>query len=440
MDMHSSMGDDELKQRLRAARALAKDGRVGQAIDALQQLQRHRPDSAEVAIAIARLSAGDTAVAEHALELALAARPGLEAVAVEQAVMRANMGRLRAACEGLQAFVGRTPTAPFAWLVLGKMLDDGGRQRESLLARFEALAQAHALGVWLNPEATPPHLVASVQEAARAVLTQRHTVFDAVLDPVRAAHGVAALTRIEQAVSGYLKRSELTPPDPMQRPRFLYVPGLPTSPFLDTSLQPWTPKLRAAYPEVRDEAVSLLAEGRELEEFIKVRGGDRIGNYLGGVRPSWDAFFFYRRGQRYDENHRRCPRTSALLESIDLTRIPGQTPEICFSVLAADTHILPHHGVTNARTVMHLPLVVPPHCALNLVDRGTHHWIEGEPVMFDDTFLHEAWNRSDSIRVILLMDCWNPHLTEAERAAVVSLSRAIGVLDVAYASSPWLRD
>ena len=47
-------------------------------------------------------------------------------------------------------------------------------------------------------------------------------------------------------------------------------------------------------------------------------------------------------------------------------------------------------------------------------------------------------NRSDSVRVILLMDCWNPYLTAAERAAVVSLSRAMGVLDVAYKSSPWL--
>ena len=38
--------------------------------------------------------------------------------------------------------------------------------------------------------------------------------------------------------------------------------------------------------------------------------------------------------------------------------------------------------------------------------------------MFDDTFRHEAWNRSDSTRIILLMDCWNPHLTEVEKRAV----------------------
>jgi aspartate beta-hydroxylase len=436
--VNNPLGDEELRQRLKAARQLAKDGRPAMAIDGLQRLQWQRPDSAEVAITIARLSGDDAALAEQALATTLAARPDLEAVAVEQAIVRAGTGRLEQACEGLRTFVANAPSSPFAWLVLGQMLDDRGDRRDALLARFEALSHAHAVGVWQSPDTTPPHLVASVHAAVHAVMEQRREIFHAVLEPLRRAHGPAALRRIDRAVSGYLKDIDLSPPDAMQRPRFLYVPDVPTAPFLDTALQPWTPLLREAYPEIRTEALSLMLDGRDLEEFIKVQAGDRIGNYLGGVRPSWDAFFFYRHGTRYDENHRRCPRTSAVLESIDLARIPGQTPEICFSVLAPGTHILPHHGVTNARTVMHLPLIVPPQCALNLVDRGTHHWVEGEPVMFDDTFLHEAWNRSDSVRVILLMDCWNPYLTAAERAAVVSLSRAMGVLDVAYKSSPWL--
>jgi aspartate beta-hydroxylase len=78
--------------------------------------------------------------------------------------------------------------------------------------------------------------------------------------------------------------------------------------------------------------------------------------------------------------------------------------------------------------VMHLPLVVPSDCALRLVDRGEHVWREGELVLFDDTYLHEAWNRSDRTRVVLLMDCWNPHLTAVEKQALVLLIEAIGGL------------
>ena len=44
----------------------------------------------------------------------------------------------------------------------------------------------------------------------------------------------------------------------------------------------------------------------------------------------------------------------------------------------------------------------------------------------DDTFLHEAWNHSDKTRVILLLDSWNPHMTEVEQLAVAELVAAIG--------------
>ena len=50
----------------------------------------------------------------------------------------------------------------------------------------------------------------------------------------------------------------------------------------------------------------------------------------------------------------------------------------------------------------------------------------GECLAFDDTFLHEAWNRSTQTRVILLMDAWNPHLTDPERDAMRELIEGIG--------------
>ena len=74
---------------------------------------------------------------------------------------------------------------------------------------------------------------------------------------------------------------------------------------------------------------------------------------------------------------------------------------------------------------------VPPDCALNVVDVGEHHWREGELMMFDDTYLHEAWNRSDRSRVIVLMDCWNPNLTPVEREAVKAFIETVSGLDPA---------
>ena len=81
--------------------------------------------------------------------------------------------------------------------------------------------------------------------------------------------------------------------------------------------------------------------------------------------------------------------------------------------------------------VLHAVDRVPPDCALNLVDAGEHHWKEGELVMFDDTFKHEAWNRSTSTRIILLMDCWSPYLTPVEKQAVKRLVETISGLQQA---------
>ncbi len=56
--------------------------------------------------------------------------------------------------------------------------------------------------------------------------------------------------------------------------------------------------------------------------------------------------------------------------------------------------------------------------------------------MFDDTFQHEAWNRSEQSRIVLLMDCWNPHLTRIERMAVKKLLETISTLNLANRARP----
>ena len=435
------MDRSTLKPRLLAARDLARQGRLAEAEAGFAAILQQWPDSVEAAIPLARLAGqrDDGAQAEAVLAATRRMQPGHEMLAVELAVLRAGQGRLAAAIDTLRDLVAHQPQAPFGWLLLGQMLEDRGDGEGALIARYEAIRRAHAAGEWTSPDTTPAHLRSQVGQAMSALRLQRREVFLGLLEPLRQMHGAQALQRVDRALTVYLGEEQVQSPDPMQRPLFFYMPDLPTLPYLDPYRHAWAPRLAAAFPEIRAEALSLVREQHEFEDFVKVRDGDCIDHYLGGIKPSWQAFFFYRHGRRYDDNHARCPRTSAVLESLDLCRIPGQTPEILFSVQAPGTHILPHHGVTNTRCVMHLPLVVPEHCALNLVDRGEHRWREGELVMFDDTFLHESWNRSESVRIIVLMDCWNPDLSPVEREAVTLIAQAIGALDVALKNDAWSR-
>jgi aspartyl/asparaginyl beta-hydroxylase (cupin superfamily) len=48
----------------------------------------------------------------------------------------------------------------------------------------------------------------------------------------------------------------------------------------------------------------------------------------------------------------------------------------------------------------------------------------GEAWAFDDTIDHEAWNDADALRVIMILDIWNPLLTEDEREAITALMNA----------------
>lgn len=334
----------------------------------------------------------------------------------------------RTTLEELEGAVVADGSNPRQWLQLGNLRAQDGQRLPALLAWFEAVTRAQVQGQWIDTASTPADALDSVVNAITQVRTRRREIYFGSYEFLRAQHGAAALERVDRALSAHLREWDGRPIDPRQKPRFFYLPDLPSSPYLDPDSQPWAPALRNAYPGVRNEAIDLLQDSEGFEDFVRLRKGDRMDNYLGGGRASWEAYFFFRHGKRFDAHHECCPVTSTALTSIELCDIANHAPEICFSLLAPGTHILPHYGVTNARVVMHLPLVVPPDCALNVIGAGEHAWREGKLMMFDDTFQHEAWNRSTTPRLILLMDCWNPSLTTIERQAVTKLIESIGAM------------
>ena len=268
-----------------------------------------------------------------------------------------------------------------------------------------------------------------VKHAMRMVAGGRRMLFSALLAPLRERHGAAALARVEKCLATYLQEIAPDYPDPAQRPKFLYFPDLPTTRFFGRELFPWYEALEAHADAIRAEMLEVLSEDSGLEPFLghfddKLALQDHLRGDNG--EPAWNAFFFHRHGVRNDANAARCPVTIAALEATPLCRVRDHSPEVCFSVLTPGSHILPHRGVTNTRLVTHLPLVVPEGDLALHVSGETMRWQEGRCFTFDDTFEHEAWNRSSETRVVVLLDVWNPYLTEVEREAVAALTAGIG--------------
>lgn len=201
----------------------------------------------------------------------------------------------------------------------------------------------------------------------------------------------------------------------------LHYPFLPADEYFDRKHFGWFAELEAAAATIRAELHALLADpGEALRPYVRMEPGTPANKWspLDGSLD-WSALFLW----EYGEPHRvvidRCPQTAALLDRLPLARIPGRAPNAFFSLLRPHSRIPPHTGVTNTRAIVHLALDVPPDCAFR-VGGETRPWVEGKAFAFDDTIEHEAWNDSASPRAVLILDAWNPHLSETERQTITA--------------------
>ena len=205
----------------------------------------------------------------------------------------------------------------------------------------------------------------------------------------------------------------------VQQPVNGHFPYLPAIEFFPRDQFPWFAALEAKTADIRRELLSLLEEGaRGFRPYIAFDSTQPVNQWAElNHSPRWSAWFFWEDGVRRDENCARCPATAAALEATPLLDLPGKGPTALFSILEPRTRIPPHTGSSNVRATVHLPLVVPEECGFR-VGAETRTVEAGKAWAFDDTIEHEAWNDSDEPRAILILDIWNPLLTEAERATV----------------------
>ncbi len=155
--------------------------------------------------------------------------------------------------------------------------------------------------------------------------------------------------------------------------------------FLDAAEFPFTATLEANWEAVRDEL-------RALSKDAFMAWPEK---YLYG--SGWEVFGLYAFGRKMNRNCHQCPETTHLVETIPGLATAG------FSWLDPGAHIRPHMGYVDTVLRCHLGLVVPEKCELRVGDE-VRAWEEGKCLVFDDRTEHEAWNRSETVRVVLLID------------------------------------
>jgi len=173
---------------------------------------------------------------------------------------------------------------------------------------------------------------------------------------------------------------------------------------LDIVLDKYQPGGMPFYNTQEFEICRVLEANYEIikEEMVNIRNTDLSKwpeEYL--CKEGWEVLEMFAFENKIQRGHNICPKTAEILASI-----PGVTTAL-YSCLRPRTHIKPHIGYYHYSEKIlrcHLGLTVPTGCTLKC--NGIETEIkEGECILFDDTFRHEAWNPSyDTTRIVLMVD------------------------------------
>jgi beta-hydroxylase len=173
---------------------------------------------------------------------------------------------------------------------------------------------------------------------------------------------------------------------------------VPTSPYIPTSAMPELQLLADNWEVIRDEALHLAS----LQEIKAPELHNDIG-FNSFFKYGWKRFYL----KWYDAKHPSaaalCPKTVALLNQIPSVKAA------MFAELPPGGLLNPHRDPFAGSLRYHLGLVTPndDRCYID-VDGIRHSWRDGKGVIFDETYVHDAYNKTDKNRIILFCDVERP--------------------------------
>lgn len=397
----------QLAQIVAAAQAARQSGRVADEARLLDQAVRLAPDSAQVQNAL-----GLSALGRHAFGAAIAAFRQATTLVPDEPSLWVNLATA-ARGQGDDALereaLGRTLDLDrrhfMAQLRLAQLNERTGDTRAAVRG-WQAVVQL-AAGI-----ADPPPAIAELVEHGRRFIAAETQAIEQRLGDQLAN---PPSRRFQACLDHAFGRRRIY----ANQCEGLHFPFLPAEEFFDRAQFPWMAALEARTDAIRAEALALMRDGGEaIRPYVRQEKGVPQNKWTPLDHSlDWSACFLWEYGVRNDAVCARCPETAAALADVPQTDIPGRAPTAFFSILRPRAHIPAHTGVTNTRTIVHLPLVVPDGARFR-VGGETRAWREGEAFAFDDTIEHEAWNDSDEIRIVLILDVWNPYLTPDERTAL----------------------
>lgn len=179
---------------------------------------------------------------------------------------------------------------------------------------------------------------------------------------------------------------------------FYLFSAIKNTPYIDSEQFSELSVLKDSWQTIRDEALSL-----HKDEAIKASDDlDDLG-FNSFFKTGWKRFYLKWYGNDLPSAQQHCPRTCELLNSI--RSVKGAM----FASLPPGAKLVTHRDPYAGSLRYHLGLVTPNDndCYIN-VDGINYSWRDGEAVMFDETYLHYAENKTNHDRIVLFLDIKRP--------------------------------
>ena len=331
-----------------------------------------------------------------------------------------TLGDRHAEADALERALGIEPRYVPALLQKGELMERLGKPKTAATV-YRAVMDCVASGARVSPQLATA--LAHAGEICRASNAALEAFLDRELAELRVQHSAEDLQRFQACQEVYLGKRRIY----YSQPKVLMFPYLQAMEFFPRSLFPWFERLEAATGDIAAEAQAVLqAERAQFRPYVDFPDSTPMDQWRPLNRSlDWSVYQLWHDSRPVAPHLEKCPKTAAVLTQLPLCDIEGYAPGAYFSVLQPRTRLPPHTGTTNTRSIVHLPLVIPPGCGFR-VGSQTREWRRGEAWVFDDSIDHEAWNDSDQVRIILIFDIWNPLLSLAERDLVRGLTIGIG--------------
>lgn len=196
--------------------------------------------------------------------------------------------------------------------------------------------------------------------------------------------------------------------------KFIY-PGITHQPWYEShdykDLKFVSDTLKKGFSDIENEWLAYLSSGHSI--VPRYKPSEIFGETLKDKDENWKYYLIWRQGKFTEAALSLFPKTVNIVSKLKPFLYPF-AGEVVFIVMEPGVVLPPHTDDINISLTCHLGIKTPEGCGIK-VKGETRSWARGETLFFDNSFIHEAWNKGQENRVVLLLDLYHPELTKIEK-------------------------